>query len=232
MAESLGAVASVLTLIEAVSRVVRILQSCKYFSVEMKRLVEELSHLRGLLETLQDTINDATLDAEHWGPTIEALGTRRGPINCVQDILDILERDIVAKSKARGLTKIRHTLKWPYEESETLRLIQVIERYKGLFGLALHNDHVALTRSVREDIKGLKSDLGDLRQSVRTGNDFLETLTRKEQGRFPRINERHELTDRRYRITAAAEMDLKMELLDSTCRTLLATYRIHWGMVP
>lgn len=54
MAEALGAIASVLTIVETIACVTKAVRSCKNAPKESQRLVYELSYLRGILDTLKE----------------------------------------------------------------------------------------------------------------------------------------------------------------------------------
>ncbi|KAG8525235.1 uncharacterized protein KY384_008879 [Bacidia gigantensis] len=149
MAEILGAVSSIATLIELSFKVSRYLVSVKDGSKDRDRLRQELSSIAGLLFFMKD---QATLALAGEDPaissTLEVLMGPQGPIAQFQQSLDILE------SKLAG-GKIGKAIIWPFRKDEVKDILARLERQKSLFVLAQQNDQVHLSQAIRSDIANL-----------------------------------------------------------------------------
>ncbi|KAF2800714.1 hypothetical protein K505DRAFT_228011, partial [Melanomma pulvis-pyrius CBS 109.77] len=165
MAEALGCAASVLTVIESIAHITKYIRSCKHAPQESQLLVRELSYVRGLLTTLQETIDEQESSNDIWSSASILLNDDNGLLPHFQQLLDVLDLRVGGASRAKGFAKVKEALKWPFMESETLKLINTVERYKGLFELALDNDHIRLSQAIRDDVKKLSATVQDIRHS-------------------------------------------------------------------
>jgi hypothetical protein len=182
MAEAIGGVASVLTILSAVDRVIRCVQSCKNASIEKNRLIQEFSYVRGLLETLKTTLQDADPIDYTWTATVAELNHQDGLIHQFQQLLDLIDISLGKPSQSKGLKKLRVSVQWPYKEAETMKLVATVERYKNLFGLALQNSHISLAHAIRKSAASLHTDVRDVMDSVARSTRHLEALTNKGKG--------------------------------------------------
>jgi hypothetical protein len=167
MAEALGSVASVLTIVETIAYVAKYIRSCKHAPQESQLLVRELSYVRGLLTTLKETIDEQERSNDTWYSTATLLTDGNGLLPQFQQLLDVLDVRIGGPSREKGFKKASQTLKWPFKESETLRVLNTVERYKGLFELALNNNHIRLSKAVHDDVKQLSGVVQEMRDELR-----------------------------------------------------------------
>jgi uncharacterized protein with von Willebrand factor type A (vWA) domain len=153
MAEALGSVASVLTIVQTIAYVAKYIRSCKNAPQESQLLVRELSYVRGLLTNLKETIDEQESSHDTGSSTATLLDDENGLLPQFKQLLDVLDLRIGGPSQEKGFTKVTQALKWPFKESETLRILNTVERYKRLFELALNNNHIRLSNAIRDDVK-------------------------------------------------------------------------------
>jgi Cdc6-like AAA superfamily ATPase len=170
MAEALGGVASVLTIVESVANVTKLVLSCKSATKESRRLVRELSYVRGLLTTLEETISEQETSNDTWTSTILLLNDNNGLLHQFEQLLGLLESRIRGPSNERGWKKLKSVLEWPFKEAEALKLIDAVERYKSLIELALENNHIHLSKAIRDDVKDLSNLVHNVLRGVEHGN--------------------------------------------------------------
>ena len=139
--EAFGAVASVVTILKLVGAVTCYLNNVKDAPEERTRLLVEISTISGVLTTLRDL----AVESEQKGTalaSVKALDVPSGPL--VQFKI-ALERIAVALAPGRGVKRFGRVLVWPFKKEEVHELLDVIERQKSLFILALQNDNVYAT---------------------------------------------------------------------------------------
>lgn len=177
MAEALGSAASVLTVIKTIAYITKYIRSCKHAPQESQLLVRELSYVRGLLTTLQETIDEQESSNDAWSSASILLNDGNGLLPQFQQLLDVLDLRIGGASRAKGFAKVKEALKWPFREPETLKLINTVERYRGLFELALDSNHIRLSQAIRDDVKKLSTTVQDIRGELLLGSQEIKMLS-------------------------------------------------------
>jgi hypothetical protein len=175
MAEALGSVASVITIVQTIAYVAMYIRSCKNAPQESQLLVRELSYVRGLLTTIKETIDEQE-SFNDTGSSITTLLNDENGLLPQKQLLDILDLRIGGPCREKGFTKVTQALKWPFKESETLRILNTVERYKGLFELALNNDHIRLSKAIRDDVKQLSSAVQEKRDELILNSQDMKAL--------------------------------------------------------
>ncbi|KAF2116888.1 hypothetical protein BDV96DRAFT_37679 [Lophiotrema nucula] len=233
MAEALGAAASVLTIIDSVGRVTKLVLSCKNATNESRRLVQELSHVRGLLTTLEETTLIHQDNNDEWSSAILDFGADDGVLHQFKQLLDLLELGIGAPSQKKGFKRLKSVLQWPYKENETFKLINAVERYKTLFGLALGDNHIRLSRVIKENMEMLKVELETVRDSVQQHSERLDTLNQTAGA----IGEAMQSSTRRLDALHSVSREVRDELQQNSQRLLRLdieredsefTHIFHW----
>ena len=127
--------ASITALLQLTGTVVIYLHDVKNAPDDMRKLLVEISSIRGLLSGLQDL---ATLD-DTWVNTMKMLDGSNGPLSQFRHTLESL----AAKLKpVVGYAKIGRSLAWPFQKGEIKEMLGAMDRQKELFALALHMDHM------------------------------------------------------------------------------------------
>ena len=148
MGDPLSAAASILAVLQLSSSVIGYLRNAQGASKECKKLVIEISFVKGMLDTLKDIANEVD-DAEHWTATFNALLLPDGPVTQLEQVLDNLNKKLIATASTKGLKKIVKSLLWPLRKDETEKLLLAVERQKTLLALLLENNHLALSQAIK-----------------------------------------------------------------------------------
>ena len=135
MADPLSVTASIVTLLQLSTTVVKYLSNVRDAPDELKSLIVEVSSIKGLLSTLQDLAQPG----ETWLATVQSLNASNGPLEQLQSALGRLDKKL---APVVGWRKTRKALAWPFQKEEIKDILSVIERQKALLGLALQNDHL------------------------------------------------------------------------------------------
>ena len=150
MADPLSISASVIAIIQLSGKVIQYLRDIKESSPHKHRILLELSGTRGVLETLNDVDNGVKDDGQLFR-NVKAL---EEPIKNYEALLKRLE---TALEPSQGLKKLGRAFKWPFDKAEVQEILTALERYKSLFGLALHADHLEISKAVKEDLAELRA---------------------------------------------------------------------------
>jgi hypothetical protein len=148
MAEALGAVASVLTVLKLAGAATKYIKDIKQGSSDRLRLRDELRSTTCLLEMLEDRIEDsedvATSHAESDALTLKpssiaCLAGGDSPLALSQQILEEIISKLAPQDRLRRLTQ---PLKWQFDKKDIAELVSALERLKTHFTLIMQNDLV------------------------------------------------------------------------------------------
>jgi hypothetical protein len=140
-------------------------------SADRRNLIHEISSTRGILSTLNETVDDARVfDAsvfdESWSATIRSLEDPNGPLNVLKTTLQSLATTLQGSAPATAIKKAVDSLRWPFKQSEVDKILRVIERQKSTLSLALENDHISLSREIRNNTEEIQDDVADLSRAL------------------------------------------------------------------
>jgi hypothetical protein len=127
--------ASIAALLQLSAVVVKFLSDVKGAPDDRKRLLFEVSNIKGLLSTIQDLAQPG----EPWLGTVQSLSAPNGPLEQCWSLLKRLDEKL---APVVGLNKVRKALAWPFQKGEIKDILCAIEQLKTLFGLALQNDNL------------------------------------------------------------------------------------------
>lgn len=145
--EPLGAVASIVTLLELVHKItvlcIKARTSIKNAIPDLIRLVDEVKSLRGILEGLIDIASDDTLQGASRLRHLEALASSDGLLETCSSELKELERWLQAAFKSNAKSTFG-ALKWSLKEKDVSRRLEGITRVKSTLQLGLAVDHTQI----------------------------------------------------------------------------------------
>lgn len=133
MAEPVGFVASILTLLGIAQKVLEYVKDTCHASKERRKIFDEVASTLVLLTQLQEKSEQAK-----WGDTMKVLATPQGPLQQLETALKKLENGL--KPSNNRLKTVGKTLTWPFEKKETDIILSSLERSKSLLTLALNKD--------------------------------------------------------------------------------------------
>jgi hypothetical protein len=148
MAETLGAVASVLTVLKLAGAATKYIKDVKQGSSDRLRLRDELRSTTCLLEMLKDRIEDsedaARSDAESDALTLKpssiaSLAGDDSPLALFQRTLEEIISKLAPQDRLRRLTQ---PFKWPFDNKDIAELVSTLRRLKTHFTLIMQNDLV------------------------------------------------------------------------------------------
>jgi hypothetical protein len=152
MAETLGAVASVLTVLKLAGAATKYIKDVKQGSSDRLRLRDELRSTTCLLEMIKDRIEDsedaAGSDAESNAEgdavtlkpsSIASLAGDDSPLALFQQILEDIISKLAPQDRLRRLTQ---PFKWPFDKKDIAELVSTLDRLKTHFTLIMQNDLV------------------------------------------------------------------------------------------
>jgi hypothetical protein len=113
---------------------------------ECKSMIIEISHIRGILGTLEDTGRDAS--NESWVASIAALNDNDGLLDLTRDTLKELQTTLDGAS-SRKFKVLSKRIIWPYTKKNAQALLAKLGRQKSLLTLALQSDHIQLSREIQ-----------------------------------------------------------------------------------
>jgi hypothetical protein len=111
---------------------------------------------------LNGTVGDAAGSGETWSATIQALKEPDGPLNVLKTTPQQLAGVLEGQASATGIKKAAKSLRWPFKETEVEKFLRIIERQKSTLSLALENDHIALSRAIRDNTISIRDDITGL----------------------------------------------------------------------
>ena len=148
-----GASASLIQLIETVSKAIRYLNDIKNERKERIRVSRELGNLYGILIDLEAKLDDASTN-DPYAKGLQSLASRHGPIDQLEDALNTIIKKLESQS---GFKKVGRTLIWPFEKKELESIMVRIERQKSTINYALQGDQMHLEKAIKADTQHIPS---------------------------------------------------------------------------
>jgi hypothetical protein len=162
MGDPLSASASIIAVLQLASTVLKYLGDVKDAARHCNSIIAEINSTRGILSTLNATVEDARRNGETWSATIQGLEDPEGPLNLLRTTLQQLAAILEGSAAATGIKKAAKSLRWPFKQNEAEKFLRVIERQKSTLSLALENDHVALPQAIRDNTLSIRDDIAEL----------------------------------------------------------------------
>ncbi|PBK87745.1 hypothetical protein ARMGADRAFT_938576 [Armillaria gallica] len=136
MAEALGIVSSIITLIETSHTIVEYLKDVKEAPKERNKLSKELSTLEIHLGAMNQLTQIEDAD-DPWLATVQRLS---GPFAQLDVLLKGLKKKL--KPASDGIGKTKQRLLWKFSKESVEDALKKIERIKSLVIVAFQHDHV------------------------------------------------------------------------------------------
>jgi hypothetical protein len=183
MADPLSITASIIAVTQLSSVVLSHLREVKQASPERKALILEISEIRGILDTLKDSLDDKVY--EDWAATIKFLNLPDGPLFTFQSLLDTIKANIGADIiESTALRRARKALVWPFRKKDIEDLLRKIERQKTLLSLALSNDHLALSKAILGETHEILSHVSAVESLLKTESKLAQESRDRYQGKI------------------------------------------------
>ncbi len=134
---SLSISASIVAVLQLTGTVIQYLNIVKGAPKDRQRILLKLCNVNGTLYILEEQASQAQ-QSDVWSSTLLSLNQSNGPIEQFKTALERLESKL---APAKGWRKVGKTIVWPFQKEEIKEILNVIERQKTFFNLALQNDH-------------------------------------------------------------------------------------------
>ena len=187
MAEAIGVVASIVSVLQLTGDVVEYLNDARNASEDVQRLYDEISSTSFLLYVLRDRVEKSQ---SLWLPTIAKLAEPRGPLDLFQQAVQALAHRLKRNQAGSRLARVKHDLIWPFRKAEMLKLLEVIARQKASFALALQNDQLSLVEAMNQNVVRLAEDMEEVKSLLESTYRSVIPLCDKSQ-RSSRDTDRH-----------------------------------------
>ncbi|KAH6987716.1 hypothetical protein BKA56DRAFT_669332 [Ilyonectria sp. MPI-CAGE-AT-0026] len=164
--EALGAAASVIAVLQLSTSVIEYINAASGATKERRELRGEIRACTRILQELRDEAGDSE-EGQRWQSTINALEEPGAPLGRLWAVLTIMAVKLQPK---RGLKKIVETLKWPFEEKELGKLMDIIHRELDLLQVALANNSRKLIADIHRSKVENTEQLAELIALVQTNS--------------------------------------------------------------
>jgi len=136
--EAVGLAASIVSLIEVTTKVVKYLDDVKDAPKERAELASEANILLGLLHSLKNRVDQANL-TDPWFVGLQSLDVPGGLLHQYKESMHKLAKKL---EPAHGVKKVGKALVWAIDKQEVKEVLTKIERLKTTIGLELQKDHL------------------------------------------------------------------------------------------
>ncbi|KAK5056660.1 hypothetical protein LTR84_012192 [Exophiala bonariae] len=159
MAEVLGAVSSIVTLLDLAGKVIEYLKSASHADDDRSRLRDEISSSVAVLMMLKARLSPTSPHVTSL-QTTKTLAAPGGPLEQYKSDLQTVASKIVPSVGTGRLKVTVDKLAWPFKTTEIKALIASLNRQKTLFNLALQDDHLSISLALQgsTDALGAKID--------------------------------------------------------------------------
>ncbi|KAI9873035.1 MAG: hypothetical protein M1830_000904 [Pleopsidium flavum] len=164
MADPLSITAGIIAVLQLTTTAVQYLNDVKDAPTDRQQILIEISTVSGFLHTLKDLAERMQPGDTH----LTALRSLNAPNGPLEQFKSALERLVSKLKPGHGLRKVATALTWTLNKGEVNSILLKIERLKGIFVLALQNDHIGLSRAMNEDIVEIKRGVEELKMTQRS----------------------------------------------------------------
>ncbi|KAI4108220.1 MAG: hypothetical protein L6R37_001093, partial [Teloschistes peruensis] len=161
--DPLSVSASIAALLGLTGKVISCLNDIKNGREELKSIRLEAFSVLSILCMLQDQAHQAR-QGDVFASTLNSLNVPNGPF---QQFRATLERLASKLTPGKGCRKIGSAFQWPLEKKEIREILVTIERLKTLFNLARQNDHIALSKNIREEVNEITVGITNIKITER-----------------------------------------------------------------
>jgi hypothetical protein len=140
--------ASIAGLLTLTGQLIQYLSSVENASEAREMLLMEVSITSGLLYSLKDLCQQVEPHSEVF-MSLRSLNSPNGPFDLFKKNLELLAAKI---TPIRSRDKVKKALSWHFEQSEVNGLMDVIQRQKTYYILALQGNHLLVLRPAQPNL--------------------------------------------------------------------------------
>lgn len=119
------------------------------------------------------------VEDEDWSYTIQSLSASNGPLSTFQELLERIARKLGVTPSGANITTSLNRLRWPFHQTSLQEMIDSLEKLKSHFLLAMANDHIQLSKAIRNEIHELRRQLAET--AIRTQRQTLVSLSKEQE---------------------------------------------------
>lgn len=169
--------ASLVTLLQLAGAVINYVNTVIDAPAQKRKLLAALIQARGLLSTLVELTNE--VQDEDWSHTIQSLSTRNGPLSTFQELLEHMARKLgITPSDVRTKT-VLDRLRWPFDQTSFQEMIISLEKLQSHFLLAMANDHIRLSKAIRDELHEVQKQLTEA--TFRSQRQTIMSLSKEQE---------------------------------------------------
>ncbi|CAO2648680.1 Nn.00g079470.m01.CDS01 [Neocucurbitaria sp. VM-36] len=154
MAEAIGVVASIVTILDLAGKVMGYLHSTSHIDDEQHRLRTEISDSVVVLMMFKARLSDASPHAPSL-QTTRALAGPGGPLMRFKTDLETVAGIVIPEAGSGRLKSTVDKLTWPVKKTKVNELMASLNRQKSLFKLALEDDHMSISLTLQGSVEDL-----------------------------------------------------------------------------
>ncbi|KAL5043001.1 hypothetical protein BDW71DRAFT_216650 [Aspergillus fruticulosus] len=149
--------ASLVTVVQLAAYIINYIKSVVDAPVQKRKLLAALVQARGLLSTLVELTKE--VEDEDWSYTIQSLSARNGPLSTFRELLEHIARKLGVTPSGVNISTTLNRLRWPFDHAGLQEMVASLENLKSHFLLAMANDHIRLSKTIRNELHKVQSQL-------------------------------------------------------------------------
>jgi hypothetical protein len=169
--------ASLVTLVQLAGAVISYVTTVIDAPTQKKKLLAALIQARGLLSTLVELADE--VKDEDWSYTIQSLSVRNGPLSIFQELLEHLARKLGGTPSDDRIKTALARLRWPFDQTSFQEMLNSLEKLKSHFLLAMENDHIRLSKAIRNEVHEVQKQLTD--STIRNKRQTRMSLSKEQE---------------------------------------------------
>lgn len=169
--------ASLVTLVQLAAGIINYVRTVIDAPVQKRKLLAALIQARGLLSTLVELTNE--VEDEDWSYTIQNLSAINGPLSTFRELLEHIARKLGVTSPGSKVATALHRLRWPFDQTSLQEIIATLENLKSTFLLAMENDHIRLSKAIRNELHQVQRQLAEA--TIRAERQTILSLSKEQE---------------------------------------------------
>ncbi|KAH8691793.1 hypothetical protein BGW36DRAFT_303870 [Talaromyces proteolyticus] len=168
--------ASLAALVELAATIIDYVRKVVDAPIQRKRLLAALIQARGLLSTLVELTNE--VGDEDWSYSIQSLSAPYGPLSTFQELLENMTKKLGITPGGKIITAFNR-LRWPLDQTSLENMITSLEKLKSHFLLAMTNDHIRLSKTIRDELHKVERHMTEA--TMRIQRQTILSLSREQE---------------------------------------------------
>ncbi|OAL47323.1 HET-domain-containing protein [Pyrenochaeta sp. DS3sAY3a] len=158
----LGAVASVIAILQLSAKVLSYFNDVKDASKGLAQCAIEVSNLHSLLTNLRFRLEEGH-GHQRWFNAVHKLAVQNGPFDQFKQTLETLQTKITDGGR---LKRVGEALVWKFKKDEVDNMLAQMERLKTLVEIALSMDHFKLSQAIKNDTDSVRTNVSAIESAV------------------------------------------------------------------